>query len=51
MVEAEEEAGSKCSRTQHCSQQETVEHVLIHCRTYNNERCHLILSLKKVKHH
>ncbi len=29
----------------------TVEHVLLHCTKYNNERRHLIQSLKKEKHH
>ena len=36
-------------RCDYCGQEETVEHVLMHCRKYENERRLLIHNLKKIK--
>ena len=33
------------------SQSETVEHVILQCKKYNNDRNHLLQSLRQAKHH
>lgn len=35
----------------HCSQQETIDHVLLHNRKYNIERSQFTQSLSKANHH
>ena len=38
------------AKCEECEETETVEHVLLHCRKYSDQRNQLHQSLKKVKH-
>ena len=40
--------GSVC---EYCGQEETVEHVMLHCQKYESERRHLIQNLRKIEIH
>ncbi len=37
------------SRCDNCGQEETVEHVMLHCQKYEAERRHLTQNLRKIK--